>query len=74
MNDNIIYINIYIFIHVREGVQHIIADRISKDKDTIEFLIRDACGNAHIMIEAQQSNAAKKDEQGKDASNRFVFE
>ena len=56
------------------GVQHIIADRISKDKDTIEFLIRDACGKAHIMIEAHQSNAAKKDgkEEKKERYDRCV--
>jgi hypothetical protein len=44
------------------GVQHIVADRIAKDKDTIEFLIRDACGSSHIMIEACQSKAKKEKE------------
>jgi len=53
-------------VEVETGVQHIIADRISKDKDTIEFLIRDACGKAHIMIEAHQSTAAKKEDKDKD--------
>jgi len=47
---------------VETGVQHIIADRISKDKDTIEFLIRDVCGRAQITIESHQSTAAKKDD------------
>lgn len=57
-------------VDVETGVQHIIADRISKEKDTIEFLIRDACGRAHIMIEAHQSNAAKKDEKDKDKAEK----
>ncbi|KAJ6667005.1 hypothetical protein lerEdw1_019007 [Lerista edwardsae] len=44
---------------VKSGVQHILADMIAKDKDTLDF-IRDLCQRKYVCIQSSLSKVASK--------------
>ncbi|XP_071962497.1 S1 RNA-binding domain-containing protein 1-like [Antedon mediterranea] len=54
---------------VKQGVQHILADVIAKDKDTMDY-IRQLTSNGRTLVTSEKSKSSKKEEKETNKTNR----
>uniref|UniRef100_G1S4R9 S1 RNA-binding domain-containing protein 1 n=1 Tax=Nomascus leucogenys TaxID=61853 RepID=G1S4R9_NOMLE len=55
------------------GVQHILADMIAKDKDTLDF-IRNLCQNRHVCIQSSLAKVSSKKVNEKDVDKFLLYQ
>ncbi|XP_061481408.1 S1 RNA-binding domain-containing protein 1 isoform X2 [Rhineura floridana] len=58
---------------VKSGVQHILADMIAKDKETLDF-IRDLCQRKYICIQSSLAKATSKKANEKDVNKFHLYQ
>ncbi|XP_020656192.3 S1 RNA-binding domain-containing protein 1 [Pogona vitticeps] len=58
---------------VKSGVQHILADMIAKDKDTLDF-IRDLCQRKYICIQSSLAKVTSKNVNEKDVGKFHLYQ
>lgn len=58
---------------IETGVQHILADMIAKDRDTLDF-IRKSCQNAHICIQSSLTKTSFKKANEKDVDKFILYQ
>ncbi|OBS68998.1 hypothetical protein A6R68_02460, partial [Neotoma lepida] len=58
---------------IETGVQHILADMIAKDKDTLDF-IRDLCQNRYISIQSSLAKVSSKKVNEKDVDKFQLYQ
>lgn len=58
---------------VKSGVQHILADMIAKDKDTLDF-IRDLCQRRYVCIQSSLSKVTSKKVNEKDVNKFHLYQ
>ncbi|XP_035128544.1 S1 RNA-binding domain-containing protein 1 isoform X1 [Callithrix jacchus] len=58
---------------IETGVQHILADMIAKDKDTLDF-IRNLCQNRHVSIQSSLAKVSSKKVNEKDVDKFLLYQ